>query len=169
MRQCPDEIPLIRAGILRLIQQHMRNAPIKLVEYPTRHALRFKQRTCFLDQIVKVERPAPCFFIPIGLQRRQADTDQRGRSGIRLGPLQHFHQLPDARRLTALAVLHLEILRQNRAQLAGCLGVGILLPELALVCQEKRRIGGPDGFRRFRAEHLFQDLSSPLIGRCSFE
>ena len=67
-RQRLDDAPLLRAGVLRLVDQHMMDAAVELVEYPRRRIAAFQQLLRLHDQIVVIERAArpfgSCIFGP---------------------------------------------------------------------------------------------------------
>ena len=71
-----DDVPLPRAGILRLVDQHMVDAAIELVMHPARRdALKHVQR--LVDQIVIVEQAAFQLLAPVIRRRGGGDVQQR--------------------------------------------------------------------------------------------
>ena len=65
------------ARVLRLVDQHVIDAEIELVEHPGRRGVA-EQRQRLVDQVVVIEQPAPVFFGAIALDHRMGDGDERG-------------------------------------------------------------------------------------------
>ena len=71
-----DDVPLPRAGVLRLVDQHMVDAAVELVMHPARgDAVEHRQR--LVDQIVIVEQAALLLLAPVVGRRRGRDMQQR--------------------------------------------------------------------------------------------
>ncbi len=71
-----DDLPLPRAGILRLVDQHMVDAAIELVVHPAgRDAGKHVQR--LVDQVVIVEQAALLLLAPVIRRRGGGDVQQR--------------------------------------------------------------------------------------------
>ena len=71
-----DDVPLPRAGVLRLVDQHMVDAAVELVMHPARgDAVQHRQR--LVDQIVIVEQAALLLLAPVIGRRRGRDMQQR--------------------------------------------------------------------------------------------
>lgn len=71
-----DDVPLPRAGILRLVDQHMVDAAIELVVHPLGgDAVEHRQRP--VDQVVIVEQAAFQLLAPVVRGRRGGDMQQR--------------------------------------------------------------------------------------------
>ena len=87
--QKSDDFPLLRAGILRLVDQHVIDALIELVMHPGR-AILAQQCACLVDQIVVVEKPALVLRPLVAGDHRIGDGEERGRAvaaGDRLATL----------------------------------------------------------------------------------
>ena len=75
-----DNVPLPRAGILRLVDQHVVDAAVELVVHPAgRDAVQHRQR--LVDQVVIVEQAALLLLAPVVRRRRGRDVQQRLRCG----------------------------------------------------------------------------------------
>ena len=88
-RQKSDDFPLLRAGILRLVDQYVIDALIELVVHPGR-AILPQQCACLVDQIVVVEKPALVLRPLVAGDHRIGDGDKRRRAvaaGDRLATL----------------------------------------------------------------------------------
>ena len=71
-----DDIPLPRAGILRLVDQHMIDAAVELVVHPARgHAVEHRQR--LVDQVVIVEEAAFLLLAAVVCRSRGRDMQER--------------------------------------------------------------------------------------------
>src|SRR5438045_2088230 len=71
-----DNVPLLWAGVLRLVDQHVINAAIELVMHPARgYAIQHLQR--LLDQVIIVEQPALLLFALVVRSRYRRDLQQR--------------------------------------------------------------------------------------------
>ena len=77
--QKPDDLPLLRTGILRLVDQHMINALIELVMHPC-SAILVQQDAGLVDQIVIVEKPALVLRPLVAGDHRISDGEERGRA-----------------------------------------------------------------------------------------
>jgi hypothetical protein len=74
--QRPHDRPLFRAGVLRLVDQHVVDAAVELVVHPGRgDALQQRQR--LVDQVVVVQETAPVLFGAIAREHGVRDGDQR--------------------------------------------------------------------------------------------
>ena len=71
-----DQAPLLRAGILRLVDQDMVDAAVHLVEHPFRRRLAGQQVLCHQDQIVEIENGAPALLRLVPLVDRRAEPGQ---------------------------------------------------------------------------------------------
>ena len=71
-----DDVPLPRAGILRLVDQHMIDAAVELVMHPAGGAA-IQHRQRLVDQIVVVEQAAFLLLAPVIRRRRGRDLQQR--------------------------------------------------------------------------------------------
>src|SRR6185369_15740662 len=93
-RQKPDDLPLLRTGILRLVDQHVVYALIELVMNPCR-AILTQQRERLVDQVVVVEKSPPVLRLLVSRDHCIGDGDKRGRAlatGDRLATLQQSQQ-----------------------------------------------------------------------------
>jgi hypothetical protein len=71
-----DDVPLPRAGVLRLVDQHVIDAAVELVMHPAGgDAVQHLQR--LVDQIVIVEQAALLLFAAVVRRRRGRDMQQR--------------------------------------------------------------------------------------------
>ena len=71
-----DDVPLPRAGILRLVDQHVIDAAVELVVHPAgRDPVQHRQ--CLVDQIVIVEQAALLLLAAVIRGRRDRDMQQR--------------------------------------------------------------------------------------------
>ena len=130
-----DDRPLLRAGILPLVDQEMVDLLVELVLHPGRDAGPLEQPAGERDQVVEIERGDLAFAPVVGLEHRRADAQQRR------GALGH------AGRLLALDPAgQARLLRTQR----GCLvrerrtaGDEIPLPGLPLGGQKHALVGGP--------------------------
>ena len=68
LRQPRDDLPLHRAGILRLVQQDMVDSTIEPKQHPGRHVPAGQKVDRLQDQIIKVEPAAPLLGLCIGGQ-----------------------------------------------------------------------------------------------------
>ena len=74
-----NDLPLLRAGVLRLVDQDVVDAEIELVEHPGgRHVGEQRQR--LVDQVVVVEQRAPLLFARVAVDHLLGDGDQRARA-----------------------------------------------------------------------------------------
>ena len=92
--QKPDDLPLLRAGVLRLVDQHVIDALVELVMHPG-GAILTEQGECLVDQIVVVEKPAPVLRPLIAGDHCIGDGEERGRAvaaGDGLAALQQCQQ-----------------------------------------------------------------------------
>ena len=71
-----DDLPLLGAGVLRLVDQHVVDAEVELVEDPGRRRPR-EQRQSLVDQILVVEQGAAFFFLAVALDHVRRDGDER--------------------------------------------------------------------------------------------
>ncbi len=71
-----DDVPLPRARVLRLVDQHVIDAAIELVMHPAGgHPIQHDQR--LVDQVVEVEQAARLLLAPVVRRRRGCDVQQR--------------------------------------------------------------------------------------------
>ena len=70
------DLPLLLAGVLRLVDQHVVDAEIELVVHPGGVDVA-QQRQRLVDEIVVVEQPAALFFLQVALQHLVGDGEQR--------------------------------------------------------------------------------------------
>ena len=75
-RQMADDLPLLRAGILRLVDQHVIDAVVELVVHPG-GAILGQQRERLVDQVVVVEQAAPVLLGLVARDHRVRDGQQR--------------------------------------------------------------------------------------------
>ncbi len=76
------DLPLVRVGILRLVDQDMIDAAIELEQHPGGDARLRQQVARREDQVVVIEETAPALEIVIDLQHGPGQPDQgTGRSG----------------------------------------------------------------------------------------
>ncbi len=75
--QCRDDLPLLRAGVLRLVDQDVVEAAVELEQHPGRSARAMQQVARAEDQIVVIERGMARLVALVGGQQRLAD-DERG-------------------------------------------------------------------------------------------
>src|SRR5262249_56001814 len=71
------DLPLLAAGILRLVDQKMIDAEIELVVHPGRIDIAEKLER-FVDQIVIVDEPTALLFVLVALQNFVHDSKERG-------------------------------------------------------------------------------------------
>ena len=77
-----DDLPLPRARVLRLVDQHVIDAAVELVMHPARRdALEHLQR--LVDEVVIVEQPALQLLAPVIRRGRGRDMQQRLRAVAR--------------------------------------------------------------------------------------
>ena len=74
--QTPDDLPLLRARVLRLVDQHVIDAVVELVVHPG-GALLAQQRERLVDQVVVVEQAAPVLLGLVARDHRVRDGQQR--------------------------------------------------------------------------------------------
>ena len=74
--QRADDLPLRRAGILRLVDQHMIDAEIELVMHPGRLDVG-EQSQAFCDQVVVIEQAAGLLVAAIAADDRFRDRERR--------------------------------------------------------------------------------------------
>ena len=74
--QRADDLPLLRAGVLRLVDQDVVDAAVELVMHPGRPDL-VEQRERLVDQVVVVEQPAPVLLGLIARDHRIGDGEER--------------------------------------------------------------------------------------------
>ncbi len=181
----PDDIPLLRACILRLIDQHVVDALVELVVHPG-GAVLAEQGESPVDEVVVVEEPAPIFRRLVPGDHGVRDGDQRGgtvTAGDRFAALDQRHQ-PRALLLQAIdqvsvrhrpgdeALARLELVGQEHLEIgigpqrAGrrqCARKPPCLLLVALRPQRKRR--GCSFPRRSRQQRAFRDLGlDPVEG-----
>ena len=130
--QKPDDLPLLRARILRLVDQHVVDALIELVMHPGR-AILTQQGECLVDQIVVVEKSAPVLRPLVPGDHCIGDGEERGRAiaaGDRLATL-HQGQQPLAFALEAIGELGIALLHCLGDHALACLEfVGEENPEI---------------------------------------
>ena len=96
-----DDVPLPRAGVLRLVDQHVIDAAVELVVHPAGgDAVQHGQR--LVDQIVVVEQAALLLLAPVVRRRRGRDVQQR------LGAVAGDHGAARARSAARAGRLRLE-------------------------------------------------------------
>ena len=71
-----DDVPLLRAGVLRLVDQHVVDAEIELVENPGGGRAP-EQLDRLVDQVVIVEQRAALFLVFVAADDVGGDGDQR--------------------------------------------------------------------------------------------
>ena len=69
-------MPLLLAGVLRLVDQHVVDAEIELVMHPGGIDVA-QERQRFVDEIVVVEQSAALFFLHVAIQHLVGDGEQR--------------------------------------------------------------------------------------------
>jgi hypothetical protein len=79
LRQRPDHRPLVRVGVLRLVEQHVINALVELVVHPLHGPVGLQQAARGGDQVVVVEGRASLLGLAVALDHRQADAGESGR------------------------------------------------------------------------------------------
>ncbi len=92
--QQPDDLPLLRAGVLRLVDQHVVDALVELVVHPGRPVLA-EQVQRLVDQVVVVEQPAPVLRPLVAGDHGIGDGDERRgavAAGDRLATLPQRYQ-----------------------------------------------------------------------------
>ena len=89
--QKPDDFPLLRAGVLRLVDQHVVDALIELVMHPG-GAILTQQGECLVDQIVVVEESAPVLRCLVPGDHCIGDGEERGRALAAVDRLATLHQ-----------------------------------------------------------------------------
>ena len=105
------DLPLLRAGVLRLVDQHVVDAEIELVEHPGGGRAR-EQRQRLVDQVVVIEQRAAFFLAAVARDHVGRDGDQR--AGAVAGGQRAF-----AREQRADAVLFGEQARQPIGMFVG--------------------------------------------------
>jgi hypothetical protein len=70
------DLPLLLAGVLRLVDQHMVDAEIELVVHPGGIDVA-QERKRLVDEIVVVEQPAALLFLQVALQHLIGDGEER--------------------------------------------------------------------------------------------
>jgi hypothetical protein len=71
-----DDLPLLGARVLRLVDQQVVDAEVQLVVHPGRVDA-FEQRQRLVDQVVVVDETAPLLFVVVARQHRRSDGEQR--------------------------------------------------------------------------------------------
>ncbi len=95
LRQGGDHGPLVGAGVLGLVDQHMVDAAIQLVEDPGRDPRQVEERTRAQDQVLVVEHGARRLGQLVAGEDRLAEAQQcggRGAHGGRPGPVLQVDQ-----------------------------------------------------------------------------
>ena len=75
--QPADHLPLVGVGVLRLVDQHMVDAAVELVEHPGRTVRALQKAARRHDQVVVVERRAPPLGAAIAAGDVEAEPQQR--------------------------------------------------------------------------------------------
>ena len=131
-RQRPDDRPLAGIGVLRLVDQHVIDPAVQLVEHPESRRLVFDQPLHARDQVVVVEPPLARLLLAIGREQRGADAREGSALGGSRGGEKAFPDRPDALRLRLPGFRRLG--RGGRHGLGGK-----VLPDVALLRQEGAR------------------------------
>jgi hypothetical protein len=124
-RQPAHDVPLLVAGVLRLVDQDVIDAEIELVVHPGGVDVG-KQRQRLVDQIVVVEQPAALFLLGVARQHSVRDSEQRLAAAAAGDGAVTLQQCADAALLGAEALDQRRIadrLRRNRFA-RGAAGAG---------------------------------------------
>ena len=95
-----DDFPLLVAGVLRLVDQHMIDAEIELVMHPGRVDVG-EQRQRLVDQIVVIKQAAALLLLGIARQHLVSDGEKRGAAIAAGDGAAAFEQRADALLLRA--------------------------------------------------------------------
>ena len=147
-RQGLDDAPLRAVGVLRLVDQHMVDAVIELVENPGRDIRPRQERLGAGDEVVIIEHTGMRLRPLISMQDRLADAHRRGGELGRAGEAQ---ALPDGRHARDLGGDHVRRPGPGRShRLRGIARAG--LARLAPGGEKGLAIVGPErrARRRFR-------------------
>lgn len=127
----PDDLPLLRVGVLPLVDQDMADAAVELVTHPGAARFVAEQRAQFLDQIVEVEQRAGALLVLVG-RRNGADDLQHGLAALdQLGPIQLALEALEPRRLVVEPLRHVGnqrrrmLLDQGLPRRAGLRQIGV--------------------------------------------
>src|SRR5262249_16449342 len=107
-RDPPYDFPLLRAGVLRFIDQDMVDAGVELVIHPG-GAILGEQHEGLVDQVVIVEQPTSVLGYLIAGEDSVGDGDQRGGTVAAGERLAAFRQRQDARAFGTEALGELRI------------------------------------------------------------
>lgn len=128
-----DDVPLPRAGVLRLVDQDMVDATIELVVHPARgDAVEHRQR--LVDQVVVIEQPALLLLAPVVRGGGGGDMQEGG------GPVAHGHGAALLDQSVKTLRLVLEQAGHGRIVIAKLLGQHRLARQL-FVGEEDAEIG----------------------------
>ena len=119
VRQRRDHTPLLRAGILRFVDQQMVEPAVDLVEHPGRDAWLGEQRAAPLDLIAEIERRAVLFLFVVKREQRGAEADERFRG---LGRPRGFHPVQHVQQACLLGQQGVERVRRPISNFLGCQG-----------------------------------------------
>ena len=93
--ECRDHLPLLRVGVLRLVDQDMVEAAVQLEQHPGGDAVLGQQVLCGQDQVVIVQPGAVGLELGVGLDQRFGQ-DEQGGGGVgdsrRLDPVEDLAQ-----------------------------------------------------------------------------
>ena len=74
-----DDLPLLRTRVLRLVDQHVIDAEVELVQHPGGGGAR-EQVQRLVDQVLVVEQAAPVLFAAVAIDHFGGDGDERARA-----------------------------------------------------------------------------------------
>ncbi len=114
--EADHHLPLLRARVLRLVDQDMVDSAVQLVQDPRCDSLPVEQLSGQQDQIVVVEARDRSFRLRIGVQQRVAQLEQR-RRGLRRD--NGAPAVPDPDEPVALFVQDIDESRQRRPDRPG--------------------------------------------------
>ncbi len=138
-----DDLPLLRIGVLRLVDQNMVETAIELEQDPRCHAGSSQQVQRLGDQILVVEHALGPLAPVIGVDQRAADTGQRAARFEQYGCRPSIAEFFDALRLGL----------ENRIGIAGG-GEGGIVSDQSLA--------DPALYRQIDAGIIWQHLRTPL-------
>ena len=153
--QRADDLPLLGTGVLGLVDQHVVDAAVELVQHPRRVAFLLQQPHGMEDQVVVVEQRAGALEPLIGLQQGMTDHQERGcGAGGRRRPALHdrreqpfalvLHD-PDHARNRRRRLLGDQALAHGRRIAAGEINAGVTVERLRPIMRGPFQPAGDGG------------------------
>ncbi len=145
-----DDAPLLRACVLRFVDQHVIDAAVELVVHPGRRDAR-QQFMRLVDLILEIEQPAAVLFRAEAVEDRFGDRDERHGAVARGHGAPPLDQRPDAvaffmQPFAQAAVLVLDVAGKDILALSGrfCaenLDIAVDLPGPAEAGERRKTLG----------------------------